>query len=198
MKNLLILIMAITSAHAFADTYLLDPVESRVEWKAGKKIGSFHNGDIKIKNGKVETDAKGSIKTLDIVIDMKTIANDDLKSKPDYQAKLVNHLSSEDFFKVDQFPESTFTLKSISPVKGKKGEYLITGDLTMIGKKESVTFPATLTSEKGVLSGKATLTIERLKWGLQYGSGSIFKSLTADKIINDTFEIKLNLVAKKN
>lgn len=77
------------------------------------------------------------------------------------------------------------------------GEYEVTGDLTIIGKTQSVTFPAKVSLEKSTLTGSGVITIERLKWGLQYGSGSIFKSLTADKIINDTFELKLSIVAKK-
>jgi polyisoprenoid-binding protein YceI len=197
MKTTILIAAMILSAGAFADTYKVDPAASSVAWKAGKKIGSFHNGDIKVKSGTVEADAKGIVKSANVVVDMKTIANEDLKGSPDNQKKLVGHLSSDDFFKVEKHPESTFVLKSLTP-KAAKGEYVAKGDLTMIGKTESVEFPVTIAqTDKNTLTGKGTLTIERLKWGLQYGSGSIFKSLTADKIINDTFELTLNLIAKK-
>lgn len=195
MKKTLLTTLALFSTLAIADTYKVDTAASRVEWKAGKKIGSFHNGDIKVKGGTVEVDAKSLVKSAEVTVDMKTIADEDLKDAA-YNKKLVGHLSSDDFFKVEKFPESKFVLKSIKQ-KGAKDEFEVTGDLTMIGKTESVTFPAKISVENGVLKGSGTMTIERLKWGLQYGSGSIFKSLTADKIINDTFELKLNIVAKK-
>jgi polyisoprenoid-binding protein YceI len=195
MKTALLASLVFLSGVALADTYKVDTAASRVEWKAGKKIGSFHNGNIKIKSGTVETDAKGMVKAADVTVDMKTIADEDL-TDPAYNKKLVGHLSSDDFFNVEKFPESKFVLKSIK-AKGAKGEFEATGDLTIIGKTESVTFPAKVSVDKGVLNGSGVITIERLKWGLQYGSGSIFKSLTADKIINDTFELKLSIVAKK-
>lgn len=186
----------LASATVMADVYKVDTTASKVLWKAGKKMGSFHNGDIKIKSGQVETDAKGAIKSADVVVDMKTITDEDLKDA-DYNKKLVGHLSSDDFFKVEKYPESTFKLTSITPKAGAKDEYTVKGDLTIIGKTEAVEFPAKITVDKSTVKGNATITIERLKWGLQYGSGSIFKSLTADKIINDTFELTLDITAKK-
>jgi polyisoprenoid-binding protein YceI len=67
----------------------------------------------------------------------------------------------------------------------------------MIGTTKPIEFPVKVTSEKDQMKFSATLKIERLNWGLQYGSGSIFKTLTADKIINDTFDLTLNLTAKR-
>ncbi|MEZ4846237.1 MAG: hypothetical protein R2877_04600 [Bdellovibrionota bacterium] len=50
-----------------------------MEWKAGKKIGSFHDGEVKVKSGAFETDKKGNVTAFDVVIDMKSISNNDLK-----------------------------------------------------------------------------------------------------------------------
>ncbi|HAG90441.1 MAG TPA: YceI family protein [Bdellovibrionales bacterium] len=197
MKLILLTAALLATSAASAETYTIDTEKSHIDWKAGKKIGSFHNGKIQIKNGKVETDKKGQVSKAEIAVDMSTITNEDLKDSPEYQTKLVGHLSSEDFFHVEKYPESTFKLKSIKLKPGSKDQYLVKGDLTMIGVTKPVEFPAEISADKNKLEGSATLTIERLKWGLKYGSGSIFKSLTADKIINDSFELKLNLVAKK-
>ncbi|MCC2679943.1 MAG: YceI family protein [Pseudobdellovibrio sp.] len=197
MKTLILSTLLLAGSLTMADVYQIDPAASRVEWKAGKKIGSYHNGDIKVKSGQVETDKKGAVKSANVVVDMKTIGNEDLKADADSQKKLVGHLSSDDFFKVEKYPESTFVLKTLKPKAGAKDEYIAKGDLTMIGKTEAVEFPVKITKDNNLLKGEGTLSIERLKWGLQYGSGSIFKSLTADKIINDSFDLKLNLVANK-
>lgn len=197
MKTTMITLMTLLSATAFADVYKIDTAASSVLWHAEKNIGSSHNGDIKVKSGTVETDAKGAVKSATVVIDMKTIGNEDLKAKPDSQQKLVGHLSSDDFFAVEKHPESTFKLTSITPKAGSKTEFTVKGDFTMIGKTQPIEFPATISVDKSTITGNAKISIERLKWGLQYGSGSIFKSLTADKIIKDHFDVTLKLVAKK-
>ena len=64
-------------------------------------------------------------------------------------------------------------------------------------KTETVEFPAKVEMKDGVATGTAKLELDRTKWGLTYGSGNFFKELVADKIINDKFEISLNLTAKK-
>jgi polyisoprenoid-binding protein YceI len=198
MKITLIALTALlTGSFASAEVYKIDTAASKVEWLAAKKIGSSHNGEIKVKSGEVQTDAKGVVSSATVVVDMTTISNIDLKDNADYQKKLVGHLSSDDFFKVSKFPESTFKLTSVTPKAGSKDEFVMKGDLTILGKSQPIEFPAKITSDKSGVKGTAKVTIERLKWGLQYGSGSIFKTLTADKIINDTFELTLNLVAKK-
>ncbi|PIT99485.1 MAG: YceI family protein [Bdellovibrionales bacterium CG10_big_fil_rev_8_21_14_0_10_45_34] len=197
MKFALLLAMTITSSFAVADVYKIDTEASKVLWKAGKKVGSFHNGEIKLKSGTAETAKDGKIKNIKVVVDMKSISNEDLKDTPDYQKKLVGHLSNEDFFHVEKYPESTFDLESITPKKGSKDEYTVKGKLTMIGNTQTVEFPAKISTDKDTLKGTANIEIERLKWNLKYGSGSIFKELTADKIINDKFDLTLNLVAKK-
>jgi polyisoprenoid-binding protein YceI len=197
MKSVFFAVTALLAAPAFADTYKIDTTASKVEWKAGKKVGSFHEGTIQIGGGELQTDKKGKINAGNVVIDMKTLSNTDLKDSPDMQKKLVGHLSSDDFFKVGSFPESTFKMTSIAPKAGSKDEYVVKGDLTIIGTTKPIQFPAKIVKGSNLLTGTAKLTIERLNWGLQYGSGSIFKTLTADKIINDTFDLTLNLVAKK-
>lgn len=196
LQTTLLTALTLIGSMALADVYKIDTSASKAEWKAGKKMGSFHHGEVKLKSGEISTDPKGQVSGGTFAVDMKSITDQDL-TDPDYNKKLVGHLSSDDFFKVEKFPESTFVLKSVTPKPGSKDEYLLKGDLKMIGNTQAIEFPAKISSDKKTLIGKAQLTIERLKWGLQYGSGSVFKSLTADKIINDTFELTLNLVAKK-
>jgi len=197
MKALILTGITLLSSSAIADVYKVDTSASRVEWRAGKKLGDTHTGTVKIKSGKIETDAKGQIEKMEVVTDMKTIDNDDLKGNAKYHKMLVDHLSSDDFFKVSKHPESTFKLTKVVPKAASKVEYIIGGQLTMLGKTAPVEFPATLNIDKDKITGTATVKIERLKWDLKYGSESFFKALTADKIINDEFDLILNIVAQK-
>ncbi|WP_413585128.1 YceI family protein [Bdellovibrio sp. HCB274] len=196
MKSMIAALVLLIGSSAFAaDVYKVDTAASTVAWKATKKAGSAHNGGITVKDGSVTVDKKGAVTGGQINIDMATITNEDLKSSPDYQKKLVAHLSNADFFDVTKFPLSTFKIVSITPKA--KDEVTVKGELTMIGKTNPIEFPAKITTDKGVMTGEATVKVDRTKWGLKYGSGNFFKELTADKIINDEFEMTLKLVAKK-
>lgn len=181
-------------AAATAETYKVDTAASVIEWKGTKKVGSFHNGDIKVQAGDIIVE-KNQIKSGQFTVDMKTITNKDL-TDADYNKKLVGHLSNEDFFNVTKFPTSTFKLTSVTAGKNKD-EVTVKGELTMIGQTNPIEFPATVKIENGTATGQATVKIDRTKWGLKYGSGNFFKELAGDKIINDEFELTLKLVAKK-
>jgi polyisoprenoid-binding protein YceI len=196
--SIVVLGSLLLSVPAFAaEVMKIDTASSMVGWKGTKKMGSAHNGNISIKEGSVTVDAKGMIKAGEFTVDMSTISNEDLKSSPDYQKKLVSHLASPDFFDVAKFPTASFKIKSVKADAKKKDEVVINGDFTMIGKTQPISFPAKVSFDKGTASGEATIKIDRTKWGLKYGSGNFFKELTADKIISDEFELTLKLVAKK-
>ncbi|MEK2645508.1 YceI family protein [Bdellovibrio sp. BCCA] len=188
----LVLVVA-GSVHA-ADVYKIDAKASSVAWKGSKKMGSSHHGGISVKDGDV-TFNKGQLTGGNVVIDMTTVTNDDLKDSPDYQKKLVGHLSSDDFFSVTKFPTASFKITNVTAKS--KTEAVVKGELTMIGKTNPIEFPVKFTVDKGIATGEALVKIDRTKWGLKYGSGNFFKELAGDKIINDEFELNLKLVAKK-
>ena len=177
-----------------AATYKVDPASSTIAWKAEKKLGNGHNGKVAVKEGKVETTAKNEISAMQVTADMKSISNDDLAKDSDSQKKLVRHLSSDDFFKVEKFPTATFVLKSIEK---KDGKTIAKGDLTFIGSTHPVEFPvkATVTDKMAAIEGK--VIVNRTVWGLKYGSGNFFKELAGDKIIKDDFELDVKITAKK-
>ena len=207
LKNILILATALfvstglaekkkeaKASAAKAETLMVDTAASTVQWVGSKKVGdSKHMGQIKLKDGKIEM-KEGKLVGGSFNIDMTSLTNDDLKDKPDYQAKLVTHLKSDDFFKVEKHPTSEFKITS---VKEKDGQSLVSGKLTILGKTEAIEFPAKIETKDGVMTGTAKLELDRTKWGIVYGAGNIFKELTADKVINNNFELNLNLTAKK-
>jgi polyisoprenoid-binding protein YceI len=174
--------------------YRIDTATSTIDWKGTKKIGSSHNGQVKIQSGELSIE-NNSIKGGQIVVDMKTISNLDLKDQENNK-KLVGHLSSPDFFNVAKFPTSVFKITSATAGKTKE-TLLIKGDFTMVGQTQSVEVPATVTFSNDGATGEATIKIDRTRWGLKYGSGNFFKELAGDKIINDEFELTFKLSAKK-
>lgn len=203
MKLNLLALAALVSVSGFATTasanvFKVDTAESSITWKATKKVGSGHDGTVAVKEGTVEVDAKkNEVKSATIVADMTKIANTDMAtSSPKDAKKLVGHLSSPDFFDVAKKGNETATFK-LAKIEKKGASYVAKGDLTFIGKTNPVEFPVTFKVDKETATGEGTLKIDRTKWGLKYGSGDFFKELTADKIINNEFELGFKVVAKK-
>lgn len=175
------------------ETYKIDTAASVIEWK-GKKVAYGHNGTLKVQSGEFQVE-NNTIKSGNVVADMKSMANTDIKEEKDNK-KLIGHLSSPDFFNVEKNPTSEFKLISVKPSKAKD-EVIIKGDFTMVGQTHPIEFPATVKFENGTATGQGTVKIDRTKWGLKYNSGNFFKDLAADKIINNDIELTLKIVAKK-
>jgi len=165
---------------------------TKIFWK-GSKPGGEHNGVIKLKEGGnfVVTDNKLNGGTF--LIDMTSIIDLDLEDQ-EWNAKLVGHLKSADFFNVDSFPESKFVITNVDELSGDEGfNTLISGDLTI----KEITLPIQFKAKVEINEGKVTavsdeIILDRTKWGVTYQSKSIFKELK-DKFINDEFVIKIEI-----
>lgn len=88
--------------------------------------------------------------------------------------KLTNHLKSADFFNVNEHPKATFTSTKIEPAGD--GQVNITGDLTLLGNTQEITFPATLSME-GDFSLQAEFQIDRTQFGMDYGTENVLKEV---------------------
>ncbi|HEX5035285.1 MAG TPA: YceI family protein, partial [bacterium] len=171
MKKWLLLSFAalLFSPLAQAQTYKLDPTKSKIEW-VGKKVAGQHNGSLDVKSGSLTVD-QGQIKSGDFVVDMKSIKVLDLQD-PAPNAKLTNHLKSDDFFSVENHPETQFKITS---AKGTvPGKVDVTGNLTIKGITHPVTIPTILKQEGGKLSAKGEVKIDRTLYNVKYGSGKFF------------------------
>ena len=125
-------------------------------------------------------------------IDMTTIACLDLSGE--YQGKLEGHLKSDDFFGVEKYPTATFVITKAVP-QGP-GKYKVIGNMTIKDKTEEVQFNASVEERDGKVTASATITLDRSKYDVRYGSGSFFDNL-GDKTIYDDFDLTVNLVASK-
>lgn len=172
-------------------TYQANVDESSVAWTATKVVSGGHNGTVKLANGSLEING-GQLKGGSFTIDMKTIVNTDLSGE--WKAKLEGHLKSDDFFAVETF--QTAALKITSVTSKGNGKYDVTADITIKGKTESISFPATVTVDGDQVTASAKLTVDRTKFDVRYGSNSFFDNL-GDKAISDEFTLDVNLVASK-
>lgn len=184
-----------TTAAAATESYKVQPQLSTLGW-TGKKVGGQHSGTIALKEGTVQV--KGSqITGGTFVADMTSLKNTDL-TDADYNAKLVGHLKSDDFFGVENNPTATFVITSIKPLKGdiNGNNATITGNLTIKGKTNPLSFPAKVGVKNGVAATSGTASIDRSKYDVKYGS--TFFGAAADKAIDDMFTLSFNVIAKAN
>jgi polyisoprenoid-binding protein YceI len=184
------------AAPAAVAPYVLQPQLSTIGW-LGKKVTGQHNGTIQFKSGQVLV--KGTqITGGTFVVDMNSIKDTDL-TDADYNAKLIGHLKSDDFFSVEKNPTATFVITSIKALKGDAAgnNATITGNLTIKGKTNPLSFPAKIGVKNGVAAASGTATVDRTKYDIRYGSKSFFESI-GDKAIEDNFTLTFNVIAKAN
>ena len=169
----------------------IDTDASKIEW-VGEKVTGEHNGVVKIKSGGLEVEGD-QITGGNFVIDMTTIDVQDLSG--DTKGKLMGHLRSDDFFSVEKHPTATFKITSVNESKQEGATHFIAGDLTIKGKTNKITFPATVSMVGSKINATAKFDLDRTKWDIRYGSGSFFDGL-GDKMIYDDFKIDLLLSTK--
>lgn len=181
------------TAAAAVTSLPVNTAASTMTWNA-KKFGGEHTGTVQLANGTLDVNGRklvgGSFE-----IDMTSITDTDI-TNPEFNKKLTDHLKSEDFFSVDKNPVSTFKITKVTPVaKPKAGapNYTITGDLTIKGITNAITFPATVKIDGKSAEADAKVELDRTKWDIKYRSGLL--GTAADKVIDDTFTIDLKLKA---
>lgn len=171
--------------------YVADPTTSKIEW-TGKKLTGEHYGEIKLASGELIF-TKQKISGGSFEMDMASINCTDITDVKSNK-RLVDHLKSEDFFSVKRYPRSHFAVVSVSCKSDN--ECNITGDLTIKDKTNSITFLAKLLRENEKIIAKATMTFDRSKYDIKFGSQSFFENL-GDKLVYDDVDISISLTLNK-
>lgn len=189
-KSVLSLVLAVfTGVTTMASTPVDNEVkqvkttESTVTWKGYKVTGS-HHGTIALKEGSLIFEGD-KLTGGEFVVDMPTLVSNDLEGE--YKGKLERHLKHDDFFGVDAHPTSKLVFTSVKATG--KNSYEVTGDLTIKGKTNPVTFDISIYGNKAT----ATMKVDRSLYDVKYGSGSFFDNL-GDKTIYDEFDLVVDLV----
>ena len=186
MLQTILIITALLNIGEAPTDYKVDPKASKVAWK-GEKVTGGHTGTIQLKEGTIILD-EGKLTGGTFTIDMTTIDSDEDLSK------LEGHLKSDDFFGVEKFPTSTFTITEVVD-QGPRG-YNVTGDITIKGITKEIEFDAKVEDTDKGIKATAEIELDRSEFDVKYGSGSFFDGL-GDKLIYDDFNLTIELVASK-
>jgi polyisoprenoid-binding protein YceI len=143
----------------------------------GSKVTGSHNGGFKNVAGTINVDAGKITGTPEIKIGMKSIWTD--------TDRLTGHLKSPDFFDVEKFPVSTF---SVTAIEGTGPTNKITGNLEMHGVTKAISFPAAVQVADDAVTVKAVFAINRKQWNINYPG-------KPNDLIRDNVVVKLDLKA---
>lgn len=170
--------------------YSIDTKASVVSWKGSMQIGAnSHTGYVEISKGELMVD-NGELTGGTVEVDMNTITDEN----HDSGSGLVNHLKDPDFFDVEKFPVATIVLTKVASIHGDNKR--ITGDLTIKGITQPVTFLSKVDVKDGAVKMDGQLVIDRTKWDVRYKSGK-FYDLLADQTISDFIAFEVKIVAKE-
>ncbi|MFY0673942.1 MAG: YceI family protein [Bacteroidia bacterium] len=177
-----------TEEVAAAETYTVDAEASNIRWEggtAGVTVYS-HFGDINVQEGMLEVTGE-EITGGSFVVDMTSIdPKDDGYSEENTPADLVGHLSTGDFFLVEEHPTASFEITGMS-------EGAVMGNLTIRGNtnEETVNLETMDVAEDGTMTAKGTLTFDRQKYEVKWAH------YLKDVILKDDIDLEITLVAKK-
>ena len=159
----------------------VDTQRSNLRWEWRRVLYSYQ-GDISF-NQWIITFEDGVPIAGSFTIDMTTIAIDNGNQR------VVDHLSSDDFFSVETYPEATLTIVTVEPTS-MADEFLVTADLTIKGTTNPVQFVALFSPDR--LQASGAFEIDRSLWDVRFGSPSFFNDL-GDRAISNMIGFEVDV-----
>jgi len=136
----------------------LDPASSKLDIVASK-ITRSHDGSFKQFTG-TATLVGEQVQSISFDVDTASLQTD--------TEKLTAHIKTKDFLDVEKFPKATFKSSSVVAKPAGTATHEITGDLTLHGVTQQITFPATIELGAEKVTGRAEIAINRQKFGVAY------------------------------
>ncbi len=133
-----------------------------------------------------------------VEVDMQKLVVLDL-ADPKQNQKLTNHLRSGDFFAVEAYPVALFRfgyLEKLPQTDEEGNNYKIIGDLSIKNITHTIALNAFIDRNKETIYATASFDLDRTLWDIRYRSGRFFDQL-GDHLIDDLFNVKLEIVARK-
>lgn len=174
--------------------YRIDTAASVIRW-TGRNLFNQHYGTIRLSSGEISI-RKGLLVSARFAIDMNSIACADLADSQ-WNAMLIQHLKTADFFLTDRFPVAEFIAGSVEPVSTTVGAptHLLKGSFTLRGVTRPLEFPVVVASADGKrLTGQGQFEIDRTDYGSVYGSGKFFRHL-GKHVVNDLLHLDVMIHA---
>lgn len=182
---------------ASSTKFTLNP-QSVAEWKGFLKTGYFNNGTIAVESDDIIVQ-DGKVKDGSFTIPVSSIINLNLPTEQ-VKEQLVHHLQSADFFNMALHPDVMYSITDVTSYSGPKegdvagANYLVNGNLTILGKTHPVSFPAKIVIAGNLLSVEGNVKFDRTKWGITFATAP---DLAPENYIEPIVEIHLRLSGEK-
>lgn len=181
------------------NAFLPDTAGSVVEWVGTKPTGK-HHGTLQLAGGAIYVQ-DSTVTGGQLVINMRSLRNIDLKADTAMKNKLERELKGNLFFDVEKYPTATFEITSIKPFRPAPGEevelkdatHMVQGNLTLKAVTKNISFPARIAITGNELTAVASFNIDRTLWGITYRTD---KSVQ-DKLINSQVNIGFRIRASR-
>ena len=182
LNSFIVAVIFFSTTYSYAQQKEINISESTIHW-TGKKVTGEHSGTLNFNSGFLTFDT-GILSGGELIVDMTSLVVTDLKAGQGKE-KLEGHLNSDDFFGIQNHKTAILIIKEALKMDGG---YKVTGDLTIKGITNSVSFDLAVDGN----AASTIISIDRTKYDIKHGSGSFFDNL-GDKVINDEFELAVDL-----
>lgn len=168
-------------------TYVVDVDNSSVNWK-GTMIGVYsHTGTLNFNKGKMSV-RDGKIEGGMLEVDMTSLQPTDENYEPEEEGKskedLVNHLKSDDFFLVSEYPTASFVIVEVS-------ENTVTGEMTIRGNTNKIKVEGVEIHKHGnEVHIQGSTVLDRQKYEVK------FSHPMEEMVLSDDLEIEFDITAK--
>lgn len=170
-------------AAAAIETLALSPERTTIAF-VGSKVTGSHDGGFRDFTGSIAFDPAAPERSrIEVTIQTASLFSDN--------EDLTAHLKSGDFFGVEAFPTARFESTEIRAGGDGNATHTITGQLSLHGQTQTITFPATVNVTDSAVTATSEFSIERQQFGMVYPG-------RADDLIRDRVVIKLNLSAPRS
>jgi len=170
------------------------PAESGVAW-TGRSATSRHTGTLAVDSGTVRV--VGGQVGGEFSVPLDSLTNTDL-ADPGLRAMLVRHLLSDDFLFAGRHPRAEFAVQQSAFIDGASPgavNYHVRGELLLRGRAEVLALPLTLAPVAGGVCVRAHFDLDRTRWGVDYGSGKLFRRLGMH-LVYDLVSLDVTIVAR--
>lgn len=175
-------------------TYIVNSEASTLYWQAYKAVGG-HMGGIDLERGELIVQ-NGQPHSGSFLIDMTSITNTDIENDG-LKMNLINHLKSDDFFAVADYPVTRFDITRVLPYEGEEDyDYVVEGDLSIRDVTDSIKLYTRLKDNGNRITAYGKAEVDRTKFNIKFRSGSFFENL-GDQLIKDIFVLEMDLVADR-
>ncbi len=164
--------------------------QSEINW-IGRKVTGAHNGTIAIKSGELVLNSN-KLSGGKFTIDTTSIIILDVTDEGT-NAQFAGHLASDDFFSSEKHPEAFFVITGVN--LKDNGTYDITGNLTIKGITNEVTFTANISLNNNKLNASGKIVVDRTKYDMKFRSGNFFQNL-GDTLIYNDFDLNVDIAAE--